>query len=36
MIREGFSPELDQLKIASRDARGYLAGLERQEREHTA
>ena len=35
VIREGFSPELDQLKIASRDARGYIAGLERQEREHT-
>ncbi|MFQ6028552.1 MAG: DNA mismatch repair protein MutS, partial [Dehalococcoidia bacterium] len=34
-IREGFSPELDQLKRASSDARGFIAGLENQERERT-
>ena len=34
-VREGFSPELDQLRLASRDARGYIAGLERKERERT-
>ena len=35
IIREGFSPELDQLKTASRDARGFIAGLETRERERT-
>ena len=35
VIREGFSPDLDEIRTASRDARGYLAGLERQERERT-
>ena len=35
MIREGFSPELDELKRASRDARGFIAGLEQKERERT-
>jgi len=35
VIREGFSAELDQLRSASRDARKYLANLERQEREKT-
>jgi len=35
VIREGFSPELDELKKASRDARGYIAGLELKERERT-
>jgi DNA mismatch repair protein MutS len=34
-IRQGFSPELDQLRSASKDARRYLANLERQERERT-
>ncbi|MBM4463325.1 MAG: DNA mismatch repair protein MutS [Chloroflexi bacterium] len=34
-IRQGFSPELDQLRDASKDARRYLANLERQERERT-
>ena len=34
-IRPGFSPELDQLRNASRDAKQYLANLERQERERT-
>ncbi|MSP78011.1 MAG: DNA mismatch repair protein MutS [Dehalococcoidia bacterium] len=33
VIREGFSPDLDQLRAASRDATGYLAGLEQRERE---
>ena len=35
VIREGFSPDLDQLRTASRDATGYLAGLEQRERERT-
>ena len=35
VIREGFSPELDGLKKAARDARGFIAGLERRERERT-
>ncbi len=35
VIREGFSPELDQLKRASRDARGFIAGLEQRERDRT-
>jgi DNA mismatch repair protein MutS len=35
VIREGFSPELDELKRASSDARGYIAGLESRERERT-
>lgn len=35
IIREGFSPELDELKAASRDARRFIAGLENQERERT-
>ena len=34
-IREGFSAELDELRTASQDARGYIAGLERRERERT-
>jgi len=35
VIKEGFSPELDELRLASRNAREYIAGLERKEREHT-
>jgi DNA mismatch repair protein MutS len=35
VVREGFSAELDQLRHASRDARQYLANLERQEKERT-
>jgi DNA mismatch repair protein MutS len=35
IIREGFSPELDGLKKATRDARGFIAGLEQRERERT-
>jgi DNA mismatch repair protein MutS len=34
-IRPGFSPELDTLRSASRDAKGWIAGLEAQEREKT-
>ena len=35
VIRTGFSPELDELKRASSDARGYIASLESKERERT-
>jgi len=35
VIRRGFSPELDDLREKSRNARQYLANLERQERERT-
>ena len=35
VIREGFSPELDELKSASRDARSFIAALEQRERERT-
>jgi DNA mismatch repair protein MutS len=35
VIRQGFSPELDELKRASSDARGFIAGLEQKERERT-
>ncbi len=35
VIRDGFSPELDRFRQASRDATGYIARLERQERERT-
>ncbi len=35
VIRAGFSADLDQLRGASKDARQYLADLERQERERT-
>jgi DNA mismatch repair protein MutS len=34
-IRPGFAPELDQHQRATRDARAWIAGLERQERERT-
>ncbi len=34
-IRPGFSPELDKLRAASRDAKSWIAGLESQERERT-
>jgi len=34
-VRTGFSPELDDLRAASRNARLYLADLERAERERT-
>jgi DNA mismatch repair protein MutS len=35
VIRAGFSTELDGLRVASRDAKEYVAGLERQERERS-
>ena len=35
VIRAGFSPEIDELKSASANARQYIAGLEQKERERT-
>ncbi|MFU8796686.1 MAG: DNA mismatch repair protein MutS, partial [Dehalococcoidia bacterium] len=35
VIREGFSPELDEIRRDSRQAREYLAGLEQRERRRT-
>ena len=35
VIRPGFSPELDRTRSLSRDARGFIAGLESEERERT-
>ncbi|MBI2836372.1 MAG: DNA mismatch repair protein MutS [Chloroflexi bacterium] len=35
VIRQGFSEELDELRLASQNARQYLAKLERQEQERT-
>jgi DNA mismatch repair protein MutS len=35
VIRAGFSPELDSLRSVARDARQYLADLERRERQQT-
>ncbi|MGQ9572317.1 MAG: DNA mismatch repair protein MutS [Dehalococcoidia bacterium] len=35
VIRPGFSPELDSLRSVARDARQYLAELERRERQQT-
>jgi DNA mismatch repair protein MutS len=35
VIRGGFSPEIDSLRATARDARGFLLGLERLERERT-
>ena len=35
VIKEGFSAELDQIRAASKDAKKYLANLERRERERT-
>jgi DNA mismatch repair protein MutS len=35
VIREGFSPELDEIRHDSRQAKQYLAGLERRERQRT-
>ena len=35
VIRPGFSPELDRTRGLSRDARGFIAGLETEERERT-
>ena len=35
VIRTGFSPDLDRTRGMSRDARGFIAGLEAEERERT-
>ncbi|MBA4178959.1 MAG: DNA mismatch repair protein MutS [Anaerolinea sp.] len=35
VIRPGFTPEIDSLRGLTRDARGFLLGLERLERERT-
>ncbi|MDO8751173.1 MAG: DNA mismatch repair protein MutS, partial [Dehalococcoidia bacterium] len=35
VVRQGFSPELDELRLAARNAREYIARLEGQERERT-
>ena len=35
VIREGFVPDLDQLRSGAREARGFIAGLEQRERERT-
>ena len=35
VIRRGFSPELDQARGLSRDTRGFIAGLEAEERKRT-
>ncbi len=35
VIRPGFSPELDEIRRASQEAKEYLASLERKERERT-
>ncbi|PZC49051.1 MAG: DNA mismatch repair protein MutS [Chloroflexi bacterium] len=35
VIREGFSEELDEFRYLTRNAREYIAGLERKERERT-
>jgi DNA mismatch repair protein MutS len=35
VVRPGFSPDLDELREAAQNARSYIAGLERRERERT-
>jgi DNA mismatch repair protein MutS len=35
VIKEGFSPELDEIRGSSREAKQYLAGLEQRERQRT-
>jgi DNA mismatch repair protein MutS len=35
VIEEGFSPELDEIRHKSREAKQYLAGLEQRERQRT-
>ena len=35
VIRQGFSPDLDEVRGASRNAQGYIARLEQKERERT-
>ena len=35
VIRQGFSADMDELRSAAQDARAYIAGLERRERERS-
>ena len=35
IVREGYSREMDEARSAAQDARSYIAGLERRERERT-
>ncbi len=35
VIRPGYNAELDKITLAAKDARSYIAGLEKQERENT-
>ena len=35
VVREGYSAEMDEVRSAAQDARSYIAGLERKERERT-
>ena len=35
VIKAGFSPELDSIRVAAKDAKSYLANMERVERERT-
>ena len=35
VIRHGFAPDLDELRTKAREAKSYIAGLERTERERT-
>ena len=35
IVAEGYDPELDALRSLARDGKGYIAGLEREEREKT-
>ncbi len=35
VIRKGFNVELDSISLAAKDARAYIAGLEKAEREHS-
>ncbi len=35
VIRQGFSEELDKVRVIASDAKQFLAGLEKQEREKT-
>ncbi len=35
VVREGYSEEMDEVRMAAQDARSYIAGLERKERERT-
>ena len=35
VVREGYAEEMDEVRMAAQDARSYIAGLERKERERT-